>query len=275
VSQPSEPDLALSDGERKALGAFRSFHPAASGMHKVNLAIASAFTLLLLAGALWFLIAGLNNPGKGIGYGALVFGGIALAPGIGVVYLLLKLRWRLYLFANGFVFARGGNRVVLWEDVQSLYEQQDVVAGIRADRRLRFLFKDGRWLSVDSSYKEFAAFAEAVRKGVTNAVLLRAQRDLPAGRLIEFGKLKLSQTRLEKEGDSIPWSAVDSITFEPRVDGQVHAMAVVIYKRGVQSKGIKEKVEWYTKMVPRFGNMDAFLRLASQFARIVGPETKG
>lgn len=272
MSQPSEPDLTLSDDDRAALGAFRSYHPAASGMHKVNLAIASAFTVLLLAGALWFLLAGLNNPGKGLEIGALVFGAIALLPAIGVVYLALKLRWRLYLFGNGFVFARGSNRVVLWEDVQSLYEQQDVVAGIRADRRLRFLFTDGRWLSVDSSYKDFAAFAEAVSQGVTNAVLRRAKRELPAGRSIEFGKLKVSQSGLEKEGDSIPWSAVDSITFEPRVDGQVHAMAVVIYKRGMQSKGINEKVEWYTKMVPRFGNVDAFLRLAGQFARIVGPE---
>ncbi len=275
MSQPDDSDLTLSAGERTALGAFRSYHPAASGMHKVNIAIASVFTGLLLAGALWFLVAGLNNPGKGIAYGALAFGGIALFPAAGLVYLLLKLRWRLHLFANGFVFARGGNRVVLWEDVQSLYEQQDVVAGIRADRRLRFQFKDGRWLSVDSSYKDFAAFAEAVRRGVTNAVLRRARRELPAGRPVEFGKLKLSQAGLEKEGDSIPWSAVDSITFEPRVDGQVHAMAVVIYKRGVQSKGTKEKVEWYTKMVPRFGNVDAFLQLAGQFTRIVGPEAKG
>jgi hypothetical protein len=275
MSQPSDSDLTLSDGERAALGAFRSYHPAASGMHKVNLAIASTFTLLLLGGALACLVGELNSPGKGIGYGALVFGGIALFPAAGLVYLLLKLRWRLYLFENGFVFARGSNRVVLWEDVQSLYEQQDVVAGIRADRRLRFLFKDGRWLTVDSSYKEFAAFAEAVRQGVTNAVLRQAQRELPAGRSIAFGKLKVSQSGLEKEGESIPWSAVDSITFEPRVDGQVHAMAVVIYKRGLQSKGLKEKVEWYTKMVPRFGNVDPFLRLASQFTRIVGPEAEG
>jgi hypothetical protein len=271
----TEPDdLALSDSDRTALGAFRSFHPAASGMHKVNIAIASVFTALPLAGALWFLISGLNNPGKGLEIGALVFGGIALAPAIGVAYLVNKLRWRLFLFDNGFVFARGANRVVLWEGVQSFYEQQDVVAGMRADRRLRFLLNDGRQFNVDSSYKEFAAFADAARQGVTNTVLRRAAQELPAGRSIAFGKLKLSQAGLEKEGDSIPWADVDGITFESRVDGQVHAQAVVIYKRGLQSGGLKEKVEWYVKMVPRFGNVDAFLRLASQFARVGGPQTK-
>jgi hypothetical protein len=274
MSQSSDSDLTLSDSERATLGAFRSFHPAASGMHKVNLAIASVFTILPGAGAIAFAVGALNNPGKGMWIGTLIFGALALGPAIGVVYLALKLRWRLYLFDNGFVFARGSPRVITWDSVQSFYDQQDVVAGIRADRWLRFLLNDGRRLTVDSSYKDFAAFAEAVRKAVTNVVLRRAQRELPAGRPIEFGKLKLSQAGLEKEGDSIPWSAVDSITFEPRVDGQVHAMAVVIYKRGLQSKGVKEKVEWYMKMVPRFGNVDAFLRLASQFTRMVGPEAK-
>jgi hypothetical protein len=270
----TEPDdLTLSDSDRAALGAFRSFHPAASGMHKVNLAIASVFTALPLAGALWVLISALNNPGKGLEIVALIFGVIALLPGAGVVYLLLKLRWRLYLFENGFVFVRGSPRVVLWDSVQSFYEQQDVVAGMRADRWLRFLFHDGRRLTVDSSYKDFAAFTEAVRKGVTNAVLRRAAEELPAGRSIAFGKLKLSQAGLEKEGDAIPWSEVDGITFEARVDGQVHAQAVIIYKRGLQTGGLKERTQWYMKMVPRFGNVDAFLHLASQFTRVGGPET--
>jgi hypothetical protein len=274
MSQPSDSDLTLSDGERASLGAFRSVHPAASGIHKVNLAIASVFTLLPGGGAIAFAVGALNNPGKGMWIGVLIFGALALGPAIGVVYLALKLRWRLYLFENGFVFARGSNRVILWEDVQSFYEQQDVVAGIRADRWLRFLFNDGRRLTVDSSYRDFAAFAEAARNGVTQAVLRRAERDLPAGRSIAFGKLKLSQAGLEKEGDSIPWADVEGITIEPRIDGQVHAQAVVIYKRGMQSKGLKEKVEWYMKMVPRFGNVDAFLHLASQFTRIVGPEAQ-
>jgi hypothetical protein len=274
MSQPANFELTLSEADRAALGAFRSYHPAASGMHKVNIAIASVFTILPLGGAIAFLIGELNSPGKGIGIGAIVFGGIALAPAAGLIYLVVKLRWRLYLFDNGFVFARGSNRVIEWADVQSFYEQQDVVAGVRADRWLRFLFHDGRRLTVDSSYKDFAAFADAARQGVTNAVLRRAAEDLPAGRAIAFGKLKLSQAGLEKEGDSIPWAAVDSITFEPRIDGQVHAQAVVIYKRGLQSAGVKEKVEWYMKLVPRFGNVDAFLRLASQFTRVGSPQTQ-
>jgi hypothetical protein len=270
---PSNTDLLLSDTDRAALGAFRSLHPAASGMHKVNIVIAAIFTVLLMGGAGAFLIAALNKPGKGMEIGAALFAALGLLPAVGLGYLLLKLRWRLYLFDKGFVFARASNRVVLWKDVQSLYDQQDVVSGIRADRWLRLLLNDGRRLTLDSSYKEFAAFAAAVRDGVTNEVLARAAEELPAGRALAFGKLMLSQSGLEKPGESLPWADVHNINIEPRIDGNLRAFGVVVYKRGVQSPGLKEKVEWYVKLVPRFGNVDAFLRLASQFTSIEGPAT--
>lgn len=263
-------DLTISTDDRAALGAFRSLHPAASGMHKVNIAIAAIFTLLPLAGAIWFLIAGLKAANQGLEIAAAVFGGVALLPGLGLLYLILKLRWRLCLFENGFVFSRGGNRVVLWDNVQSFYEQQDVVAGIRADRRLRFLLSDGRRLNLDSSYQDFAAFAQAVRNGVRAAVLRRAAEALPRGEAIAFGKLLLSKTGLEKPGDSLPWSEVQGIDVEPRVDGQVHAHAVIVYKRGLHGAGVQEKVEWYSKMIPSFGNVDAFFQLVRQFTRVGG-----
>ena len=237
-------------------------------MHKVNIAIASIFTLVPMGMAIWFFIARLKVPVNGLLIAAAVFGVLGLLPGIGLLYLILKLRWRLYLFENGFVFARGGNRIVLWDDVQSFYEQQDVVAGIRADRRLRFLFADGRRLSIDSSYKDFAAFSQAVGEGVTRAILRRAAEALPRGEAIAFGKLMLSRTGLEKPGDSLSWADVHSIAVEPRVGGAVDAHGVIVYKRGLQAAGVKEKIEWYMKLVPSFGNVEAFLQLAGQFTRV-------
>ena len=241
TSTDTDADLELSTTDRAALGAFRSLHPASSGMHKLNIAIASLFTLLLMGPALGFLIAALNKPGKGLGIGAAIFGGLGLLPLIGLGFLIRKLRWRLHLFEKGFVFTRGKNRMVLWDDVQSFYEQQDVVAGMRADRWLRFLLKDEQQFTIDSSYKDFAAFADAVRDGVTKAVLTQAAKVLPTGEAIAFGKLKLSKSGLEKEGESLTWAEVHSITIEPRVDGQVHANGVVVYKRGLQSSGVNEK----------------------------------
>jgi hypothetical protein len=263
-------DLMLLETDLAALGEFRSFHSAASGIHKVNIVIASIFTLLLLAGALWFLISGLRTAGNGLEIVAAVFGALSLAPAAGLIYLVLKLRWRLYLFDNGFVFAKGANLVVWWDDIQSFYEQQDVVAGIKADRWLHFLLQDGRRLTVDSSYKDFAAFAQTVRDSVTRAVLTRAAEALAKGQGIAFGKLMLSQVGLEKDGDSLAWAGIHSIRIEPRINTH----GVVVYKRNAESNVGEEKVEWYMKLVPRFGNVDAFLQLASQFTNIGGPDTK-
>lgn len=271
MAQPAAPELNVSDAHRAALGTLRSFHPGGSGILKVNITIAAVFTLLLLGPAVWFLIAGLKGPGSGMMIGALIFGALGIGPAIGVIYLVRKLAWRLYLFDNGFVFARKANRVVLWDDVESLMEQQDVVSGIKADRRVRFQLKDGRQLGIDSAYKDFAAFAGAVREAVTRAVPRRAGQELAAGRSFAFGKLLLSQKGLEKPGEALSWAEVHSIGMEPRVDGQVHANAVIIYKRGVQGGGIDEKVEWYVRQVPRFGNVDAFLHLAGRFTRVGNP----
>ena len=50
-------DLALSEADREALGTLQSVHPAASRLHKINIAIASVFTVVLVVPALAFLIA--------------------------------------------------------------------------------------------------------------------------------------------------------------------------------------------------------------------------
>jgi hypothetical protein len=86
--------------------------------------------------------------------------------------------------------------------------------------------------------------------------------------------LKLSQAGLEKEGEAISWTDVHSIGIEPRFVGPGRAYGVVVYKRGLHSSGLKEKVEWYMKLIPRFGNVEAFLRLASQFTTVSGPEQR-
>jgi hypothetical protein len=272
MSQSAEPNLALSEEERTALGQFRSFHPAASGIHKVNIAIAAVFTVLPLAGAVWFLIEMLKNPGKGNEIGVAIFGALALGPAIGVVYLVRKLSWKLCLFENGFVLVRGGNRIVHWQDVQAFYEEQTVVGGIKADRYLRLRMQDGRLLTLDSSYQDFPAFAAAVRDALTKAVLAHAAEELPAGRSVAFGKLMLTRSGLEKPGGTIAWNEVHFIQVEPRMDGQVIHHAVVVYQRSRQPKGPDDKVEWYKKFVRDFGNVGAFLRLAGEFTTVKGPE---
>jgi hypothetical protein len=160
------------------------------------------------------------------------------------------------------VFARGYNRVVLWEDVKYFYEQQDVVAGIRADRWLRFVLSNGQRFTIDSSYKDFVAFNDAVRDGVTQVVLARAVAAFPKGQSVPVGKLAVSQTGFEKEGEVVPWADVHSISIELRFN----AFAVVVFQRDPLAK-----VEWYARPIPQFANVNAFLALARQFTTVSGP----
>src|SRR5262249_40652486 len=159
--------------ETMALGPLRAVHPGGSKMLKVNIAIASFFTLLLGGFAGYLLIRSFQLANNWY-LAAAWFGGLGLVPGIGLILLIRKFSWGLYLFENGFVFAAGKDRVVLWDDVAQLFEKQDVVAGMRADKWLRLVLKDGSEVKMDSAYKDFSAFNEVLTNKVAEAVLQRA-----------------------------------------------------------------------------------------------------
>lgn len=255
----------LKERDATALGEFFSAHPAASGTHKVNIALASVFTLFPTFGAVAFLVEHLTgDPKSRMWIGAAAFGAVALVPAAGLARLLWKLRWKLFLYENGFVFARGRNRVVLWTDVKSMLEEQDVVAGIRADARLKFTFPDGGWLVIDSSYQNFDEFSAAVRSGVTRAVVARASAVIRTGEAFAFGKLKLSGNGLTYDGEELKWADVSEVAIENYGTGY----AISIYAKNksplVQGRG----EPWFSRAVTEFPNYPAFLELAGQVARV-------
>src|SRR5262249_52861909 len=156
--------------------------------------------------------------------------------GIGLILLIRKFSWGLYLFENGFVFAAGKDRVVLWDDVAQLFEKQDVVAGMRADKWLRLVLKDGSEVKMDSAYKDFSAFNEVLTNKVAEAVLQRAIAALSRDELVSFDKVTVSRSGLEKEEqkllgtsrDSIGWAELDSVAVELRQTGHAIANSIVI-----------------------------------------------
>jgi hypothetical protein len=262
MTQPGDTHLKISATDRAALGSLRSVHPAASGMHKFNMAVAASFAILPGAAGIYFLVDGYwFSPGKGLEIAGWVFGALALAPAIGFLFLVRKLGWRLYLYENGFVWSRMTDRVILWDDITWLFEQQDRVAGMNTDRWLRFLLVDGRRPMIDSSYKNFLDFADGVRDGVTRAVLARFAA-LPNGEALTFGKLLMSREGLENEGRFLPWAEVDSVSLQPYGTGY----GVFVFQRDPESK--TGKAEWYAREAPRFANVVAFLHLARQFTTL-------
>jgi hypothetical protein len=219
--------------------------------------------------ALGFLVLHFaGDPKSQLWIGAAIFGGIGLLPGIGLFFLLRKLGWKLYLFKNGFVHARGRNRVILWGDVKSLYEEQDVVAGIRADARLKFTLLNGGWAIIDSSYKNFPEFADGVRAGVTRAVLLRAKEMWKAGKPIAFGKLQVTREGLAFEGEELAWADVGRVAVES-YDGVGYAIRVYPKAKSAHRKG--EGKPWYSRAITEVPNSEAFLKIAAHFTKVETP----
>jgi hypothetical protein len=276
MSKPSVSDLQLSAADRDVLGSFRSLHPAGSRQHRQNIIILIIFVLVPVGAAAILAVNGLSaKTAAGWFIAAAIVGAVAMIPGIVLYFQIRKLKWRLYLFDNGFVFARSVDRAVPWNEVKYLYEWRSVAAYRQADLNLRFVLSDGERFSMDSSYQDMAAFTEAVRDSVTRTVLARAAAALPKGDGVAFGQLTLSLAGLAKAGEVVPWAEVHSIglemrSFQPLAGKQYSAYAVIVNRHSAKSR--TGKAEWYARPYPEFANVAAFLKLASQFTTVSAAE---
>ncbi len=251
--------LSLSASDRQALGRWRSFHPTGSRIHKISIAIAAFFALAFGGGAAAALVAWLAGPrGNGWGLGFGVFGALALPPGIALIVLIRRLRWRLFLFEKGLVLVQGRERVVLWTDVKSLFR-----GGTRLEPKLWLTLEDGGRITLDSAFQGFSTFSATAEENVTWVVVKNGAAALSKGEAVSFGNMTLSQEGLDNEGKRLGWPEVDRLGIEWRRSGNVVYTALVVFKKA--SSG---KVEWCAKRVDAFPNFKAFLQVAGRFTTI-------
>jgi hypothetical protein len=251
--------LSLSASDRLALGRWRSCHPTGSRMHKIGIGIAAVFTLVLGGAAVAALVALLTGPpGNGWGIGVGLFGALALLPGIALFFLIRRLRWRVFLFDKGFVLVKGGERVVLWTDVKSVFR-----GGTRLEPKLWLTLEDGGRITLDSAFQGFSALSATAEENVAGLVLAKGAAALSRGEAVSFGKMTLSKEGLENEGKPLAWPDVDNLAIEWRRSGNVVYTALVVFKK--TSRG---KAEWCAKRLDAFPNFKAFLHLAGRFTTI-------
>jgi hypothetical protein len=251
--------LTLSASDHHALGRWRSLHPTGSRIHKISIGIAAVFTLALGGAAVAALVALLTRPpGNGWAIGVGLFGALALLPGIALFFLIRRLRWRLFLFDNGFVLVKGGERVVLWTDVKSLFR-----GGTRLEPKLWLMLEDGGRITLDSAFQGFSTFSATAEENVTRLVLANGAAALSRGQAVSFGRMTLSQEGLENEGKPLAWPDIDRLAIEWRRSGNVVYTALVVFKK--TSRG---KVEWCARRLDAFPNFKAFLQLAGRFTTI-------
>jgi hypothetical protein len=197
-------------------------------------------------------------PGNGWGIGLGLFGALALLTGIPLFFLIRRLRWRLFLFEKGFVLVQGGERVVLWTDVKSIFR-----GGTRLEPKLWLTLQDGGRITLDSAFQGFSTFGATAEENVTRLVRENGAAALSRGEAVSFGRMSLSQEGLENEGKSLPWPDVDRLAIEWRRSGNVVYTALVVYK-----KTGRGKVESCAKRLDAFPNFQAFLELAGRFTTI-------
>jgi hypothetical protein len=228
-------------------------------MHKISIGIAAFFTLAFGGAAAAALVALVTGPpGNGWGIGLGLFGALALLPGSALFFLIRRLRWRLFLFENGFVLVQGGERLVLWTDVKSVFR-----GGTRLEPKLWLTSADGGRITLDSVFQGFTTFSGTAEENVTRLVLQKGAAALARGEAVSFGKMKLSQEGLEDEGKRLPWPDVDRLGIEWRRSGNVVYTALVVVKKTDHGQ-----VEWCARRLDAFPNVKAFLQLAGRFATI-------
>lgn len=255
MAEPLPALYALTPAEVASLGEFQLELRTGSQSHKVNLAITGVFTLLLGAAAVWLGIDALTGePGRGIGGAALLFGGLAILPAAGLIWLALKLRWRLALFQNGFVQLKHGRQLVLWKDVESLF-----LGGINIDQKIVFQLTSGARITADNSYRDYSRFADEAREVLGKQITERSLATLGSQEAVTFGRWKIRSSGIEEKGKSpLAWKQVERISLDERVDGQVIYHALALWTKPA---GSAEPIEWSSERVSNIPNFDALINL--------------
>lgn len=256
-------EVSISAVERSVLGGLVSFHPPASRTHLINISIAGGFAVVLLSVAAAIGVnAVTGEPGRGLEGAALFFGGLGILPAIGAAFLARKLFWKLFLFQNGFVLARGSKpEVVLWDDVAVLW-----MGGLNIDKHLDFQRRNQTRVRVDNSFSNYGEFAGTAREEVARRIIAQSQATLAKKEAVSFGKLALHFAGLEHAGKNLSWASVSRLAIEDRVNGNVIFNALAVWTKPTRPQ--TEEGEWALIPVSELPNFDAFVTLAERLSKL-------
>jgi hypothetical protein len=256
----------VSQSDLDRLGPFVQEHGPFSRAHVANLIAASAFTLLCWIPAVYILAFRPFRDGPNVEtsnyWVALGLGLLGLFPFcFGVLFLLWRMKWRVFRHQNGLVVDRNGRvDLVLWDEVKEMYERMIVGRG-PPELHIRLITEDGRTVKIDPTFQEPHALSAGIRAGVTASVLTRAVRSLDRDEWIDFGALSVSRSGLRRKGKELPWANVDRVKLA--YTGAV--CDVQIWRKG----GPKP---WYSRFYISMPNASAFLELAARFTTVASPE---
>jgi hypothetical protein len=174
-----------------------------------------------------------------------------------LILLLLRLRWRILLFASGFVWERGkGSLTVYWDDVRYFRELRLMMGnlkGIEMDQVVHLQLESGRKLNLDGTFRQIGSLAQQIRERTVPILYAKAAAQLQRGEPVSFEELQMYPDGLAKGNKRILWEEIQAVKI---VNWGGRGYRLVVRKAGA-------KRDWYMQAFARFPNSSVFLKLVS------------
>jgi hypothetical protein len=120
---------------------------------------------------------------------------------------LLACNLRVYLFQNGFIYAKGGRLdVVRWDQVRYVWQRITRNRYGNTSHRYKIERNDGATFTLNSMLKNVGILGQNIQQAVTQVHLPQAIAAYNAGNTIPFGPLSISLQGLSNGKEILPWN---------------------------------------------------------------------
>ncbi|MFW5748704.1 MAG: DUF6585 family protein [Chloroflexota bacterium] len=113
--------------------------------------------------------------------------------------------------------ARGDIQLVLWENLDAVYEDAHVVGQVgkgqvrTETQQYAIVTQDGRRIHLPGALQQLPVLGARLKQAVETHLLPRAQASLERGEPVPFGLFNLTSDGLARDGETLPWSSVDRV----------------------------------------------------------------
>ena len=144
---------------------------------------------------------------------------------LGIYYLFYPIifaSWRVYIYAEGFVYKRGMKiDVFRWDHIQGtwMWNIKHYRNGIYAGttHKYRVLREDGLKITLNDKFSGVERLGDRLSQEITNYSLPRMIRDYHAGKSIFFGTLQVNVQGISTISQQLPWPRVQEVSIVQKV----------------------------------------------------------
>jgi hypothetical protein len=144
---------------------------------------------------------------------------------IGIYYLFYPIifsSWRIYIYADGFVYKRGMKiDVFRWDHIGAawMWNIKHYRNGVYAGTTHKYLLlrEDGLKITLNDKFSGVERLGDRISQEMTNYSLPRMIRDYHAGKSIFFGPLQVNIQGINTIRQQLPWPRVQEVSIVQKV----------------------------------------------------------